>query len=249
MPISIVYWRVEIGVFNSRSFMRVAKCIFSVNVRTTLAKYLFMLLCGITLLLICGDVELNLGPKKTKSCYNFSLYCWNLNSVTAHNFSIISLLEAYNVQHKFDMICISETYLDSSFPNDDPILNLPGYNVVRTDNPNNVKRGGVCVYFKESLSVGSVTSLYINECLLLEVFIQNKKSYVVSLYRSPSQAQDQFNEFLRKFEQLLCDIISCNSSFLLIAGDFNGRTSSWWRKDSATSEGTQIVKHLPVLMG
>ena len=208
-----------------------------------------MLLCGITLLLICGDVKLNLGPKKTKSCYNFFLYYWNLNSVTAQNVSIISLLEAYNAQHKFDMICISETYLDSSFPNDDPRLNLPGYNVVRTDNPNNVKRGGVWVYFKESLSVGSVTSLYIKECLLLEVFIQNKKSYVVSLYRSPSQAQDQFNEFFLNFEQLLCDIISCNSSFLLIAGDFNARTSSWWRKDSAASEGTQIVKHLLVLMG
>ena len=32
MPISIVHWRVEIGGFNSRSFMRVAKSIFSVNV-------------------------------------------------------------------------------------------------------------------------------------------------------------------------------------------------------------------------
>ena len=171
MLVSIVHWHVEIGVFNSRSFMRFAKSIFSVNVRTTLAKYLFMLLCGVTLLLICVDVELNPGPKKTKSCYNFSLCHWNLNRITAYNFSKISLLEAYNVQHKFDMIWISETYLDSSFPNDDPRLNLPGYNVVRADNPNNAKRGSVCVYFEESLAVHLVTSLCLKECLLLEVFI------------------------------------------------------------------------------
>ena len=61
MPVSIVHWRVEIEAFILRSFVRVARCIFSVNFRITLAKYLFMLLCEITLPLICGDVELNPG--------------------------------------------------------------------------------------------------------------------------------------------------------------------------------------------
>ena len=137
-----------------------------------------MLLCGITLLLICGDDELNPGPKKTRSYYNFSLCRWNLNSITAHNFSKISLHEAYNVQQKFDRICISETYLDSSFANNDPRIKLPGYNVVTADNPNNAKRGGVSVCFKESLAVRSVTSLCLRACLLLEVFIQHR-GYVV----------------------------------------------------------------------
>ena len=189
-----------------------------------------MLLCGITLLLICSDVKLNPGPKKTKSCYNFSLCHWKLNSITAHKFSNISLLEAYIVQYKFGMICISKTYLDPCFPNGDPRLNLPGYNVVWADNPNNDKRGGVCIYFKESLALRSVTSL-----LLLEVFIQIRKGYVISLYRSLGQTQDQFNEFLHNFEQLLFDIISCNSFLFLITSDFCARTSSWWRKDSTTT--------------
>lgn len=78
--------------------MSVAKSIFSVKVRTTLAKYLFMLLCGIALPLICGYVKLNPGSKKTKSCHNFVLRHWNLNSITSHNFSKRSLLaEVYNV--------------------------------------------------------------------------------------------------------------------------------------------------------
>ena len=34
------------------------------------------------------------------------------------------------------------------------------------------------------------------------------------------------------FEQLPSDIISWNPSFLLITGDYNVKTSSWWwRKD------------------
>ena len=67
MLISIVHWHLEIGVFNSRYFMRVAKSIFSMNVGTTLKIYLFMLLCGITLLLICGDVKFSPGLKKKQN--------------------------------------------------------------------------------------------------------------------------------------------------------------------------------------
>ena len=52
----------------------------------------------------------------------------------------------------------SETYLDSSFPDDDPRLNLPRYYFLRAHNPNNPKRSGICVYFKELLTVRSVTS-------------------------------------------------------------------------------------------
>lgn len=119
--------------------MRVAKYILSVNIRATLAKSLVMLLYGIALLLIWGAVKLHPGPKKP--CYNFHLCHWNLNSITANNFSKIYLiLEAYNVKHKFDMICISKTYLYSSFLDDDSRLNLPGYNVVRAVNPNNTKK-------------------------------------------------------------------------------------------------------------
>ena len=39
-------------------------------------------------------------------------------------------------------------FLDSSFLPDDKRLNLDGYNLFRADHPNNVKRGGKCVYVK-----------------------------------------------------------------------------------------------------
>lgn len=86
-------------------------------------------------------------------------------------------------------MCISKTYLESSFPNDER-LNLPDYNVVRADNPIHTKRRCVCVYIKESFAVCSVTSPFLKECFLSETFIQNRKGHVFSLCRLPSQTQD-----------------------------------------------------------
>ena len=70
-------------------------------------------------------------------------------------------------------ICLSEINLDSSVPYDDPSLNLSGYKLVRADNHSNNKRGGVGIYFKETLAIRPVPTNSLKECLLLEVFIGN----------------------------------------------------------------------------
>lgn len=46
------------------------------------------------LLFQCGDIERNPGPTSFNS-KNLSVCHWNLNSLTAHNFGKIALLEAY----------------------------------------------------------------------------------------------------------------------------------------------------------
>ena len=91
-------------------------------------KQILILFCYLNLLLLCGDVELNPGPsaKDSYSCYNFSLCHWNLNSITAHDFSKVSLLEAFNAVHKFDIFCLTETYLDNTVPSDELKLQLDG---------------------------------------------------------------------------------------------------------------------------
>ena len=66
-------------------------------------------------------------------------------------FTKVSLLSAYISVNKFDIICLSETYLNSKIPSDDKNLEMPGYNLVREDYPSNSKRGGICVYYKSSL--------------------------------------------------------------------------------------------------
>ena len=59
---------------------------------------------------LSGDAQENPDPKP-KSLQSFSTCHWNVNSVSAHNFSKIFLLTAYTSIHKFDVTCISETFL------------------------------------------------------------------------------------------------------------------------------------------
>ena len=61
-----------------------------------------------------------------------------------------------------------------------------------------------------------------------------------SLYRSPSKIQDEFDIFLINPEKLTGDIIAKNHLFVLITGDFNVRSSNWWKNDLSASEGTQV---------
>ena len=52
------------------------------------------------LLILRGDVEVNPGPGHWTS---LSFCHWNLNSIFAHDFANVSLLEAYNAKHRFDI--------------------------------------------------------------------------------------------------------------------------------------------------
>ena len=191
-------------------------------------------------LFICCDLELNPVPKNTDSSYNFSLCHWNLNSLPAHDFSKLPLIEGYRTHYNLDMICLSEAYIDSSYVDDDARLNLKDFTLIGADNPHNCKRGGVSICFKEHVAVRIVSPLNLNECLVLEINIQNKKGYVISLYRSPSQSKDEFDHFLLNFEQLISDRMRHNPPFMLVTGDFNLRSSSCRKNDLTTSEGSQV---------
>ena len=89
-----------------------------------------------------GNVEKNPGPKSYSAWY-LTICHWNLNSVAAHNFIKIALLKAYLSAHKIDIVCLSETLLNSSVSIDDDNLQIPGYSSLRADHPSNIKRVGV----------------------------------------------------------------------------------------------------------
>ena len=123
------------------------------------------LFISVILLLLSGDIETNPGPD-SDYLSSFSFCHWNLNSIAAHNFIKMSLLQVYNAINRFDIICLSETYLDNSYHTDDDQLTFPGYNLIRADNPNNIKRGGVCIYYRGSLPVKVINLNFLNECLV-----------------------------------------------------------------------------------
>ena len=82
------------------------------------------------------------------SCNGLSICHWNLNSIPAHNFkNYLFFVLTSHFYIKFNIIGHSEIYLDSSISSNDSNLEVPGYALVRTDNPNKTKRGGVCIYY------------------------------------------------------------------------------------------------------
>ena len=184
-----------------------------------------------------GDVELNPGPKR-KAAQTFSICHWNLNSICAHNSAKLSLLRAYVSVHKFDIICLSETYLDSSI--DDEGLEISGYYLIRSDHPSNKKRGGSCIYYKNFLPLKLTGVRLLDECIAFDLIISDKLCSFVVLYRSPNQSQGDFSTFSDNFEMTL-DLISKKNPFLVVVlGDFNAKLSQWHDKDSNTSEGISV---------
>ena len=92
------------------------------------------------LLVNSGDTETNPGPRKSspiKFCH------WNLNGLAAHDFIKAPLIEAFISTHDFDILCLSETFLDSTIDLNDENTNIDGYSILRADHPSNNKRAGV----------------------------------------------------------------------------------------------------------
>ena len=146
------------------------------------------------------------------------------------------------------MIFIHESFLDFSILTENNNLKINGYKVVRVDHPNNVKRESVCAYIKESLPVRNFSNSYLSKCLTLEVSTNNKKSYVIALYRSPSQTSDESDSFISNLEKRLININTCGPHFVILLGDFNAKSKSWSVNDTTTGEGT-ILENLTFLYG
>ena len=94
----------------------------------------------------------------------------------AYRFIKVSLLQILAVTNGYDIIYLTETFLDSSVENDDDRISIPGYNLLCADHPSNTKRGGVCIYYKDHLPIIKRNDLcQLHECLVTELKIGKKK--------------------------------------------------------------------------
>ena len=75
-------------------------------------------------------------------------------------------------------VCTCENFLSTSIESDDKDLVTEGYNLIQSNHPSNTKRGSVCIYYKECLTVHIAHITSLRECLVCEVTIKNKKGYL-----------------------------------------------------------------------
>ena len=75
------------------------------------------------------------------------------------------------------------------------------------------------------------------ECVVCEIQLNRKKYFFVVVYRSPSQDQNEFDNFTVNFEMLLSKLHAENPFSVIVTGDFNCRSSQWWANDIENNEG------------
>ena len=193
------------------------------------------------LLIKCGDIETNPGPfNDTKS---LSICHWNLNGISTHNYVKLSMLEAYNALHDYDIICISETFLNSFHLNNHPSLKLKGYELIRSDHPSNTKRGGVCLYYKDHLPVKLRTNITtLSKSIVVELKTKKHKCFITCLYRSPSQSNDDFSNFCDDLELTLSNLNQETPLCIVVLGDFNARIKKRLVTDKDNGPGVELDK-------
>ena len=91
---------------------------------------------------------------------------WDLNELAAHIFAEVPVRKVHIKTFDFDIACLS-------------------------DHPTGTKRGGVCMYYKEFISLIERKDLFNRkECVTTEIMFNNQKCFFICIWRSPSQNQE-----------------------------------------------------------
>ena len=117
---------------------------------------------------------------------------------------------------------------------------MQGYKLIRADHPSNVKRGGVCVYCKNYLSLKLLNINYLQQCIIFDLSIKNKLCIIAQFYRSPSQSQSEFTNFTTSLELTLQAIASKKIFLKPSFRWFSRQNKVWFDQDNTTTKGTII---------
>ncbi|PJE78013.1 hypothetical protein CI610_03058 [invertebrate metagenome] len=164
----------------------------------------FLLLLQL-LILSCNDVHPNPGPNKIN---DISVFHLNIRSLK----NKISFLE--NVASDYDVVCVTETHLDTSTVDADILLS--GYDLYRKDRE--TPGGGVAVYTSSLLCTRRRVDLEFQEGELIwtELQFPEQKYLLCTVYRPPQCALTFWNYFRHSIETALNE-----TSRVVIVGDIN----------------------------
>ena len=80
---------------------------------------------------------------------------------------------------------------------------------------------------------------FLEKCINSEISFGGKLYNFISLHRSPSQSPDVFKKFADNFELNLDKITNKNPYLIVILGDFNAKSSNWYKHDTTSYEGSK----------
>ena len=79
-----------------------------------------------------------------------------------------------------------------------------------------------------------------DNCLVTEIWSQNKNYFLTCSYHSPSQSQGEFEIFCTNFDILLSQINDKFPLCSIVTGDFNARCTNWQKDDNTNSTCWEI---------
>ena len=190
------------------------------------------------LIILSNDIELNPGPPIQTGGFNFAH--WNINSLGKDEFSRVNLLQAQNAIHNYDIISLCETSLNDEAQIPNPLME--GYEFKHLNHPSGDKRGGVGIFYKETLPLTIKSDFNFDECLVCEIRLGNRKIFYSVIYRSPSNhaSSPEFHKFLTNFEDLTKKIRDEKPYASFYVGDFNAHCQNWWPEGNTNAEGVTI---------
>ena len=134
------------------------------------------------------------------------------------------MIEAFISTHNFDILCLSEIFLDSTIDLNDENINIDGNSILRADHPSNNIHGGFCIYFKQSLPLirrDDVSTM--QEAIVTEISVKNETCFFTWTYRSQSQTRDEFKNFSSEQNLLLTNINNNQPACSILIGDFDAK--------------------------
>ena len=117
----------------------------------------------------------------------------------------------------FDIICLTETWLDRRISDTD--IELSGFKLPYRRDRQGDNHGGICVYVKDSIFSKRRPDLEMPdiECVWIEVSTRHKKLLLGTFYRPPSSSAD----VLASIENSVGLAYDTNISDIFVTGDFN----------------------------
>ena len=184
----------------------------------------FELLVIMSMLLIAGR-ERNPGPISDSSVSSSDSITSAEEKASKDKLSVVP----YNVQsilnkldlietelRHFDVICITESWLDQRTSDED--LNLNGYTLFRRDRVRD-NHGGICVYVRDSIYSYRHNEIELPNivCVYVEIFVYSRKQLIGTFYR-PSNSS---NAVIISKEDSIGLALDTNIKNILITGHFN----------------------------
>ena len=124
---------------------------------------------------------------------------------------------------KFDVIALTETWLNMSDKDFETEVHIQGYNLYHKDRVGR-RGGGVALYVRDSLQSYSVSSIKVDnnqESLWVEIKEGNEKLLMGLVYRPPNLSREATLTLLDEIRR------ACTHRRVCVMGDFNFRSVDW----------------------